>query len=932
MLRITPSTSPDGAKKYFTQSLTRDDTGYYHEGQELAGTWGGKAAQMLNLEGMVSQKDYFALCDNRNPETGERISPRNKEGRRVGFDFTFSAPKSVSVLYELTGDERILDAHRDSYRETMAEMEPEMKSRVRVKGADHDRETGNMVYAEFTHFTARPVTGKDDGISLPDPHLHTHVYAFNLTYDAEESRWKAGQFGDLKRDGQYWEAAFDNRLAHRLNALGYATEKRGLSFEIAGTPQSLIDKFSRRRNEIERKAAEKGISGTKAKHDIGYYGREKKNTGLTKAELRKEWDARLSDDERSALADAIRGRTKGDRIYTPDEAKEYALAHSFQRVSAVSEKKLKAEALKYSVGSVLPEDVADIAQHREAIPVRHDGQLFVTTKTVLDNEVAFLQFAKDGQRRFRPFVTISDLNVNKTGDFDALAGLSDEQRKTALHILGSRDQVVGVRGGPGTGKTHMLQTVNSVISGIENGSGDYSKVFAFAQSTTASRGELRKVGFRNAETLAMLFEKQDLQKQLHKQVILLDEAGLASGNDMRRLFDIAKEQQSRVILVGDYLQHSSVEASDAFRLIEKEAGVKYAVMKDIRRQTHPGYKKAVEAINTGTAKGAQKGFDALDKMGWVVEASGQKRHSHLVADYLRATDEGKSALIVTPVHAEGQKLTDELRSVLKERGVISAEQKAITWHSTGWTDAQKGDVRNYEPGLVVEFHQNVTGFTRGEKTVVVAGDNGRLLQKEDGRQAPIPVQAAKHFAVYRTREEMLGKGDRIRITKNGALMVDGQTVGMKVSNGDLYTIEGFTKEGDFRLPNGKVMPRKFGHFTMGYYDTSYKSQSKTVDRVFIAEGKESLSAANQQQWLVSATRGREMAKVYVDSKEDVRNAIARTGQRLSAVELTHTRLKDTWRKRFYQTLERNRVGRFLKTRANALADYWRERQKGISYA
>jgi hypothetical protein len=106
---------------------------------------------------------------------------------------------------------------------------------------------------------------------------------------------------------------------------------------------------------------------------------------------------------------------------------------------------------------------------------------------------------------------------------------------------------------------------------------------------------------------------------------------------------------------------------------------------------------------------------------------------------------------------------------------------------------------------------------------------------------------------------------------------------------------------------------------------------KTVDRVFIATGKESLGATNQQQWYVSASRGREMAKVYVDSKEDVRDAIARTGQRLSAIELTHTKLRPSWRHRFQQTLKRNRVSRFLKTRAAQIADYWRGRE-GMGYA
>src|SRR5580658_6415351 len=194
MLRITPSTSAAGAKKYFTESLTRSD--YYIDGQEVVGKWGGKAAERLGLQGEVDAKSYFSLCDNLHPETGEQLTPRNKDNRRVGFDFTFSAPKSVSVLYELSGDGRILDAFRASAKETMEEIEREMKTRVRVGGGDHDRETGNMAWAEFLHFTARPVDGK------PDPHLHAHFYAFNLTHDEVEGRWKAGQFGDLKRDGQ----------------------------------------------------------------------------------------------------------------------------------------------------------------------------------------------------------------------------------------------------------------------------------------------------------------------------------------------------------------------------------------------------------------------------------------------------------------------------------------------------------------------------------------------------------------------------------------------------------------------------------------------------------------------------------------------------------------------------------------------------------
>jgi conjugative relaxase-like TrwC/TraI family protein len=919
MLRITPSRNAAAAKKYFEESLTRSD--YYIDGQEVAGRWHGKAAEPLGLSGEVKAEDYFALVDNRHPETGARLTPRDRQDRRPGFDFTFSTPKSVSVLYELTGDGRILDAFRESVHETMSELETEMKTRVRVKGSDHDRVTGNLVYADFLHFTSRPVDG------MPSPHLHMHCYPMNITYDEVEKRYKAGQFGDIKRDGTYWESAFDARLAHRLNVLGIPTEKRGLSFEVAGVPQSLIDKFSQRRNEIEEEAARKGITDAKGKHAIGYYGREHKNLDFAKSELREIWKSWLADGECSWLSAAKDGRLAGDRRYRADEAKGYAIEHSFQNASTISEKRLKAEALKYAVGFVLPADVADITQHPEVIAETRGGQLMTTTRAVLKDEIAMLQFAKDGQRKFRRLAQKVDMAV--------LEGLDEGQRKAVLHVARSRDQVTGISGKAGTGKTHTLQAVVRVIGPTQ----------MLAPSASATE-TLRKEGFRNAMTLERFLVDDKAQAAAKGMALLPDEAGLISSKDMRRLFEVAKRNNNRIILSGDYAQHSSVEAGDAFRLLEQEAGVRLARLTEIRRQKLPSYRKAAEAISQGTGKAAQRGFDAFDKMGWIVESSGDERHSMLVQDYLQARGEGASALIISPTHAEGERLTAELRAKLKAEGAIGKEHEFTVRRSTDWTQAQKGDIRNYERGMVIDFHQalagsrrrvngvreTVGGFKKGEAAVVVGKDAEAVtVLRTDGTQAQLPLEHKERFDVSRTRTLSVGKGDRIRITKNGEAKVPGHLVGTKVKNGDIYTVEGFTKEGDIRLEKGKLLPKGWGHMTLGYVDTSYASQGKTVDRVFVALGNMSLAAANAKQWYVSLTRGKEMAKVYVDDKQEVRAAIGRGEQRLSAVELTGTKLGDSWGTRVAKTFERSRIGNFLKSRANAIAEAWRRRE-GVSYA
>ena len=120
---------------------------------------------------------FERLCDNLHPQTGEALTARTSSERTVGYDFTFSVPKSVSLLYALSEDQDILKAFRGAVDETMRDIETEMKTRVRKSGKDEDRATGNMTWAEFIHTTSRPVDG------VPDPQLHAHVFAFNATYD-----------------------------------------------------------------------------------------------------------------------------------------------------------------------------------------------------------------------------------------------------------------------------------------------------------------------------------------------------------------------------------------------------------------------------------------------------------------------------------------------------------------------------------------------------------------------------------------------------------------------------------------------------------------------------------------------------------------------------------------------------------------------------
>lgn len=422
------------------------------------------------------------------------------------YTIAFDAPKSVSLALEMggengTGDIRVLPAMQDAVRETMAEIELAVQTRVRKNSSDTDRATGNMVWAAHVHRTTRSVTG-DKGQTV-DPQLHIHATVLNATFDSVENKWKAIQLGEIVRDKFYYQSAFHSRLSSRLSALGYGIEKDSNSFRLTGIDRATVEKFSRRTAVIEVEAERPGITDAKAKGELGRRTHEKKSKSpVGMSELRAEWDRRLAPEERRAVRSAANGLVKGDEAMTPEQAKDYALEHSFTNASAVSEMRLKAEALAFAVGSIRPEDVSDIAHHSEVIAQMRDGQLMTTTKTVLRDEVAMLQFAKDGQRKYSPFVNAAHMPE------DSLGGLSTEQKKAAMHVLSSRDTVTGVVGHAGTGKTRMMR---ATIDALETGSG--RKVYVFAPSSQASRGVLKREGFENAETMEMLLKSEKLQTE-----------------------------------------------------------------------------------------------------------------------------------------------------------------------------------------------------------------------------------------------------------------------------------------------------------------------------------------------------------------------------------------------------------------------------------
>lgn len=863
MLRVVASRN---AREYFKESLRRED--YYTEGQEVRGEWQGVGAARLGLSGPVNQDAFEALCENKHPDTGERLTQRNKDNRIVGYDFNFHCPKSVSVVYEFTQDERILDAFKSAVNQTMREIETESKTRVRQKGADENRTTGNLVWSEFVHFTARPVNG------LPDPHLHGHCYVFNTTWDETEKKWKAGQFRDLKADAPYFEAAFHARFARQLVDVGYRIERTAKGWELAGVPQRVLDEFSKRTEQVEQKAKELGITSAKDKDGLAALTRERKQKQLTKAELRELWYKRISADERAAIQNSIRHSVSDTPRVSEMKAMDYAVQHCYERASIVTGKELLRHALRYGVGDVGVEQTRRQLLRDEFITEMADGQQWFTTHQVLAEEKRLIDFVRDGKGKFKPFAAGAYQFQNEM--------LSEEQRQAVLHVLHSQDRVTAIRGGAGTGKTTMMKETVAAIELADR------KVFTFAPSAEASRGVLRTdAGFANAETVEALLQNPKLQEQVSGQVIWIDEAGLLGARTLARVAALAEKENCRLVLSGDTAQHRAVERGDALRLLEQHAGLQAAELKEIRRQKADAHKAIVADLRAGDLENA---FKQLEKLGMVRELAPEDRHEALAADYMTAVEEGKTALVISPTHIEGECVTVRVRERLKATGKLRGdEHEFVQLKNLQWTEAQRGDTRNYQPDMVVQFHQNVPGFQRGERAKVKRCDaKGVQVQRADGEVGLLPLAKSGHFQVYESRTIALAAGDWIRITQNGFTRDQ-----RRLNNGDLKQVQGLTKDGDIKLANGWVLSKDYGNLTHGYCVTSYASQSKSVDCVFVAESSESFRAADRQQFYVSVSRFKEALTIYTDNKEQLLEAVAKSSERPLATDLVKRQLSET---------------------------------------
>jgi conjugative relaxase-like TrwC/TraI family protein len=650
MMTISKPLSAGQAQAYHRDEFGNAQQNYYTEDDRIRGTWHGKLAEAYRLRGEVQEEHFQRLSEGQHPITGEQLVQHqvareymNERGdkvttmeHRAAWDATFSAPKSVSLTALVGGDERVREAHRESVQVALDELERFVQARI---GRNHPAETtGQWIAAKFEHDSARPVGG------YAAPQLHTHTVFFNLT-ETEDGKAHAIQPQELYKSQQYATAIYRSELAHRLQELGYEVEQgKSGQPEIKGYSQEYLDASSPRRQQIKEHLEEQGFSGAGAAQIAAHQTREEKLSSLSREDMRarhQELAAAYGDQPQRVVQEAqargARGHQRSEqREARAQEAVTYARDRNIEREAVVDERALVRDALRRSMGESSFWEVRHNIEHRfrsgEFIEVGRErpngADRILTTREMLDYERDNITRMQTGQQRYDPLAS-EETRQELSGKF---GHLSSSQRQAVEEILSSRDQVLGLEGVAGAGKTTSLAAIR------EAAEHQGYQVEGLAPTSRAAQ-QLEEAGIQSSTLQGYLARSHRDDGDRHLYIV--DESSLASTRQVNK-FMHRLEEHDRVIFVGDTRQHQGVEAGQPFQQLQ-EAGMHTAHLDEIIRQKDPALKQAVEQLAHGHVHEA---IDNLRQQGRVHEIT--NREDRLEAIAKAYAEQPDRTLVVSP--------------------------------------------------------------------------------------------------------------------------------------------------------------------------------------------------------------------------------------------------------------------------------------------
>lgn len=906
MLSIQPLKSAQGAADYYTAAFN------YYAGDATAIQWMGKASSHFQLNEVVEKEQMLALLEGRLPNG--QVLQNLKGEHRPGFDMTFSAPKSVSLLVGLEAAPELVRFHDEAVKYAIGQIEREFaETRVRRDGEICYEKTDNLLVAAFRQPSSR----------ANDPALHTHCVTMNMTFHQGKARSLAsdpsrnnGVIEQIQNNAHYCGLIYRQHLANSLKKANFPLRLTGDGlFEIDGIPDEVLREFSRRREDIERHLEEKGWSGAKSSSAatlLTRHGKEDKEMD----ELSKDWQERAkalgfdahhfinnrhqhieSHNWFSAIKEKLIALVKKNKqLKQPSETGaalacvQVAVETLSQRTAVFSERTLLNEAMKHSL--IYPEVITKEAlitaigqektnQNLYEAQCPDTRQTMLTTPWLLTVEAESIARIENNKGSVSSIASKERVESFQRERSKILPyPMTDSQKQSMKALLTGTDRFSAIQGYAGVAKTSMLAEARMLIE--ERG----YQLRGITVASSAAHELQTKAGI-STDVFPIVHKelKAAPTASLSKMIFIVDEASMLSSHQGHELLKQVERTGARLVLVGDKAQLPSVNTGRIFGLTQ-DYGIETTVMDEIVRQKNQKAKDAVICATRGNVK------EALEHLNVQTLGTHEER-IHWIAHYWLSLipEEREKTLLFAPTHANREAITQILRQGLQNEGILkgrSLEQKVLKAKTI--EAVQQRFVAYFQKGDVIRFNQDFkkgqikqcSYYTVGTITQAHLRDNVLPMVNEQGKIIQFALKNLPHYKthsapferaieLYETKSLELYVGDKVMWTRNfnKESIRNGQCATVHEINDESITFT--TAEGHFltlKQPHAALK-----HLDYSYVLTNYKVQGKDAPYgIGLMESYHRFSAT-LNNFYVQISRAVHGMTLVTDNKEELIRAI-----------------------------------------------------------
>ena len=816
-------------KLNFEQAMRyyESDVEQYYAGQNDESFYGGKANKLLG-ESVAEHKGSFSKFLSKNRKV-------------AGIDLTFSAPKSVSILIELTDDpilrDKLIEMHDNAVCKTIGYIEKNVITARVFNGKD---EKGRRKYvpvppdkgvewAAFRHHTSRE----------NDPQLHTHVVVANRIYV------NGREYSIDSRDLYEYHIAFGKMYRAELyNAL----QKEGLSvkitdyknffFTIEGIGEEAIQVFSKQSKNMDKllKELKKEFpdeSEARLKELANLESRPAKDRSKTLEELRTHWKEESpqkrieyvkkfgvlagSEEVAKAVAEAAEKLTENKSVFSDldfkNSVKQILIYKGFRFDEVAIQTALKESVKKH--------DLKEIGKNK------------FTTKEIRMAEFQTQNHARDTHNKFESILNKEDAvkaikawEEKKRLDDPKFKGLTNDQRKTLEMMLTTKDGVMIFQGDAGTGKTTVLRALNDICK--ERG----FELIGLSFQGKAAQEIYEASGIKGMTLdsfLSIMRGKKNIEIN-NKKIYIVDESSMTATLKFRDVSLYAKREGAKMFAGGDIKQLPSIQAGGMFERMQKSENISFVELKESIRQKDPVLKAIVKHFAESKAL---KGLKAMDAAGKIHEIKDKDNLFQAITDAYVAEGD-KNNIILAAKNKDRFIINQITREKLKQKGLLDAEDfKIKIKEGKNLNDYDKKQIWSYDEKDIIVRGKDKTH----EYEVKNVDIDGRMLTAYDrNNDKEISMAASKDQRVYYEVEKNFSKGDKIVFLENDYAHLDvrnGQTAIIddiaKLDNGN-YKIDATTMSDNPKKVSFET--KDYDFFTHAYCVTTYKSQGLTAAKIW----------------------------------------------------------------------------------------------------